>query len=121
MAGERLLAHVSDMAFIVAEPCIKCKYTDCAEVCPVNCFYEGPNMLVINPDECIDCGACVPVCPVSAIFAEGDLPAKWGEYTKLNAELAAKWPQISRKKEPLPDAEKWKDVAEKRGELDLGT
>ena len=110
-----------DMAFIVAEPCIKCKYTDCAEVCPVNCFYEGPNMLVINPDECIDCGACVPVCPVNAIFAEGDLPAKWSEYTKLNAELCAKWPQISRKKDPLPEAEKWKDVAEKRGELDLGT
>ncbi|HSM91992.1 MAG TPA: ferredoxin FdxA [Anaeromyxobacteraceae bacterium] len=108
------------MAFIVAEPCIKCKYTDCAEVCPVNCFYEGPNMLVINPDECIDCGACVPVCPVNAIYAEGDLPEKWSEYTKLNAELCAKWPQISRKKDPLPDAEKWKDVAAKRGELDLG-
>ncbi len=108
------------MAFVVAEPCIKCKYTDCAEVCPVSCFYEGPNMLVIQPDECIDCGACVPVCPVNAIYAEADLPAKWGEYVKLNAELSGKWPQIERKKEPLPDAEKWKDVAEKRGELDAG-
>ncbi len=108
------------MAFVVAEPCIKCKYTDCAEVCPVNCFYEGPNMLVIQPDECIDCGACVPVCPVNAIFAEADLPEKWKEYVQLNAELSKKWPVIERKKEPLPEAEKWKDVAEKRTELDTG-
>jgi ferredoxin len=77
-------------------------------------------MLVIQPDECIDCGACVPVCPVNAIFAEADLPAKWSEYVQLNKDLSAKWPQIERKKEPLPDAEKWKDVAEKRGELDPG-
>jgi ferredoxin len=108
------------MAFIVAEPCIKCKYTDCAEICPVDCFYEGPNMLVIQPDECIDCGACVPVCPVNAIYAEGDLPAKWSEYVQLNAELSKKWPQIDRKKEALPEAEKWKDVEKKRSELDLG-
>ncbi len=108
------------MAFVVAEPCVKCKYTDCAEVCPVSCFYEGPNMLVIQPDECIDCGACVPVCPVNAIYAEADLPEKWHEYVQLNADLSKKWPQIERKKEPLPDAEKWKDVAEKRAELDTG-
>jgi ferredoxin len=108
------------MAFIVAEPCIKCRYTDCAEVCPVSCFYEGPNMLVIQPDECIDCGACVPVCPVNAIYPEGELPAKWSEYVALNAELSKKWPQIDRKKDALPDADKWKDVAEKRAELDLG-
>jgi ferredoxin len=109
------------MAFIVAEPCIKCKYTDCAEICPVNCFYEGPNMLVIQPDECIDCGACVPVCPVNAIYAEADLPAKWSEYTQLNAQYSAKWPKIERKKDALPDADKWKDVAEKRAEFDPGS
>ena len=75
------------MAYVVAEPCIKCKYTDCVEVCPVDCFYEGPNFLVIHPDECIDCGACEPACPTKAIFPEESLPAKWTEYTQLNADL----------------------------------
>ena len=74
------------MAYIVAEPCIKCKYTDCVEVCPVNCFYEGANFLVIQPDECIDCGACEPVCPVTAIFAEDDVPEAQKEFTPLNAQ-----------------------------------
>src|SRR5438046_9537007 len=74
------------MTYVVAEPCIKCKYTDCVEVCPVNCFYEGKNFLVIHPDECIDCGACEPVCPTKAIFPESDLPEKWAEYTALNAD-----------------------------------
>ena len=73
------------MSHIVTEPCIKCKYTDCVAVCPVDCFHEGANMLVIDPDECIDCGACVPVCPVSAIFALDDLPEKWNEFTQRNA------------------------------------
>ena len=76
------------MAYVVAEPCIKCKYTDCVEVCPVNCFYEGANFLVIHPDECIDCGACEPVCPTKAIFPESDLPEKWAEYKALNAEYS---------------------------------
>ncbi len=107
------------MAYIVAEPCIKCKYTDCVEVCPVNCFYEGANFLAINPDECIDCGACEPVCPTKAIFPEGDLPAKWEEYKALNADLSKKWPQISEKKSPLADAESFKDKEGKRGMLDL--
>jgi ferredoxin len=120
VAPEGAAAQGPTMAFVVAEPCVKCKYTDCAEVCPVSCFYEGPNMLVIQPDECIDCNACVPVCPVNAIYAEADLPAKWDEYKKLNAELSAKWPKIERKHEPLPDADRWKDVAEKRAELDPG-
>ena len=68
------------MAYVVAEPCIKCKYTDCVEVCPVNCFYEGANFLVIHPDECIDCALCVPECPVDAIFTEEDLPADQKDY-----------------------------------------
>ena len=73
------------MAYVVGEACIKCKYTDCVAVCPVDCFYEGENILVINPDECIHCGACEPECPTSAIFDEDDLPAKWKPYTDLNA------------------------------------
>src|SRR5512146_3104903 len=97
------------MTYIVTDACIKCKYMDCVEVCPVNCFYEGANFLAINPDECIDCGACEPVCPTKAIFPEGDLPAKWAEYKALNADLSKKWPQISEKKASLPDAESFKD------------
>ena len=90
------------MAYVVAEPCIKCKYTDCVEVCPVNCFYEGANILVIHPDECIDCGACEPVCPTKAIFPESDLPEKWAEYKELNADFATKWPNIAEKKDAAP-------------------
>ncbi len=107
------------MAYIVAEPCIKCKYTDCVTVCPVNCFYEGENFLTINPDECIDCGACVPECPSEAIFAEDDLPEKWKEFVPLNAELAKKWPNISAKKKELPEAEEMKTAANKRAMLSL--
>jgi ferredoxin len=106
------------MAYVVAEPCIKCKYTDCVEVCPVDCFYEGANFLVIHPDECIDCGACEPACPTKAIFPEESLPAKWKDYTQLNADLAKTWPNISEKKDPLPDADQWKDVEEKRQYLE---
>ena len=105
------------MAYIVAEPCIKCKYTDCVTVCPVNCFYEGENFLTINPDECIDCGACVPECPTEAIFAEDDLPEKWKDYAQLNADYAKSWPNISAKKQPLPEAEEFKTVANKRDKL----
>ena len=108
------------MAYVVADPCIKCKYTDCVEVCPVNCYYEGANTLVIHPDECIDCGACEPVCPTKAIFPESDLPAKWAEYKTLNADLSTKWPNISVKKTPLPDAESNKDKEGKRAQLDMG-
>jgi ferredoxin len=107
------------VAYVVAEPCIKCKYTDCVEVCPVNCFYEGPNFLVIHPDECIDCGACEPVCPIKAIFPESDLPEKWKEFKSLNTDLAVKWPNINTKKDPLPEAEQFKDKTDKRGLLDL--
>lgn len=102
------------MTYIVAEPCIKCKYTDCVDVCPVDCFYEGENFLAIHPDECIDCGACVPECPVEAIFSEDDLPEKWSDYLELNARLSQSWPVITVKKNSLPEAEDWKDVEDKR-------
>ena len=107
------------MPFVVTENCIKCKYTDCVEVCPVNCFYEGENMLAIHPDECIDCGACEPVCPSKAIFAESELPGKWAEYKDLNAELARKWPNIAEKKEALPEAEEYREQTHKRSLLSL--
>ena len=105
------------MTYVVAEPCVKCKYTDCVDVCPVDCFYEGENFLVINPDDCIDCGACVPECPTEAIFSEDELPEQWEEYTELNARLAGEWPLITGKQDPLPDADEWKGVESKRAEL----
>jgi len=100
------------MTYVVTEACIKCKYTDCVEVCPVDCFYEGDNMLVIHPDECIDCGVCEPECPVEAIKpdTEGDAAEKWLE---LNREYSAVWPNITRKKDAPADADDWKDVADK--------
>ncbi|NUM54793.1 MAG: ferredoxin family protein [Candidatus Hydrogenedentes bacterium] len=106
------------MAHIVAEPCIKCKYTDCVAVCPVDCFHEGANMLVIDPDECIDCGACVDECPVHAIYPEEDLPDKWSNWVELNKELAADWPVINETGEALPTAEEYKEKEGKIGELD---
>ena len=102
------------MAHIVTEPCIKCKFTDCVAVCPVECFHEGENMLVIDPDECIDCGACVDECPVTAIFPEEDLPEKWEVYMDLNIELAGNWPLITDKKEALDTAEEFREVEDKR-------
>ena len=106
------------MPFVVAEPCVKCKFTDCVDACPVEgCFKEGENFLVIDPDECIDCGACVPECPVEAIFQEDDVPEEWEKYIEINARLAADWPVIHTKQEPLPDAEKWREVIEKFGQL----
>ena len=91
------------MTFVVTDNCIKCKYTDCVEVCPVDCFYEGPNFLVIHPDECIDC----------AIFSEDEVPDDQQEYTQLNADLAEVWPNITEKKDSLPDAEEWDGVKDK--------
>ena len=88
------------MAYIVTEPCVKCKYTDCVEVCPVDCFHEDDEMLVINPDTCIDCGACVPTCPVEAIFEEKAVPAKWKPYIKLNEVRSRERPILDEKKEP---------------------
>lgn len=95
------------MTFIVGEACINCKHTDCVEVCPVDCFYEGPNFLVIHPDECIDCALCEPECPVDAIFSEDEIPAGQEKFAELNAELAALWPNITEMKEAPADAEEW--------------
>jgi ferredoxin len=95
------------MTFVVTENCIKCKYTDCVEVCPVDCFHEGPNFLAIDPEECIDCTLCEPECPAEAIFAEDDLPEGQEHFLELNAELAANWPVITEKKDAPPDAEEW--------------
>lgn len=101
------------MTFVVLDKCIKCKYTDCVEVCPVDCFREGPNMLVIDPDECIDCNLCVPECPIDAIVAEDDLPQEQSEFLALNKRLAKKWPIITKMKPSLPDAEQWKETPDK--------
>ena len=101
------------MSFIVTENCINCKYTDCADVCPVDAFYEGPNFLVIHPDECIDCALCPAECPVDAIMEERDVPPEQRVFIRLNAELAEVWPNISEKKPAPPDAEEWEDVPDK--------
>lgn len=101
------------MTYVVTENCILCKYTDCAAVCPVDCFREGPNFLAIDPDECIDCDVCVPECPAEAIFPEADLPPGQEKFIAINAELAKTWPAITAKKDALPEAEKWKGVAGK--------
>ncbi|HVK74441.1 MAG TPA: DUF3470 domain-containing protein [Kofleriaceae bacterium] len=117
------------MAYVVADPCVKCKYTDCVAVCPVDCFYEGKNSLAINPDECIDCGACEPECPTTAIFEESELPAKWAIYKDINAVVSgaktaadidksklpanlssaidnvSTWPNITEQKKALPGAD----------------
>ena len=89
------------MSHIVTEPCIKCKYTDCVTVCPVDCFHEDAENLVIDPDVCIDCGACIPECPVQAIYALEDVPEKWKSYIALNKEKAPTLPVINQKKTPL--------------------
>ena len=98
------------MTYVVTDECVKCKYTDCVEVCPVDCFYEGEFMLVINPEECIDCGVCVPECPVDAIKEESPHLIKWIE---INKELASKWDNITVKKDPLPDADKFQNEKNK--------
>jgi len=98
------------MTYVVTEACIKCKYTDCVEVCPVDCFYEGNNMLMINPDECIDCGVCEPECPVEAIKPESE---ELVNLIELNRKYSAIWPQITTKKDPLPEADKYKDEKNK--------
>ncbi len=102
------------MTFVVTENCINCKYTDCVEVCPVDCFHEGPNFLVIDPEECIDCTLCEPECPAEAIFAEDDVPEGQEEFIALNAELAKIWPVITERKDPPPDADEWNGKPDKR-------
>ena len=105
------------MTYVVTESCIRCKYTDCVDVCPVDCFREGPNFLVIDPDECIDCAVCVPECPVNAIYAEDDVPSDQQAFIKLNAELSPSWTSITKSKAALPDADEWKDVKNKLDQL----
>ena len=106
------------MTHVVTESCIKCKYTDCVSVCPVDCFKVGPNFLVIDPDECIDCAVCIPECPVNAIYAEDDLPPGQEEFLNINRELAKLWPVITTKITSLPDADQWATVKDKRHLLD---
>jgi ferredoxin len=132
------------MAYIVSDPCVKCKYTDCVAVCPVECFYEGVNALVIQPDECIDCGACEPECPTTAIFEESALPDKWKAYIDINSVLSGAksageadtegwpehlvdainasdfepWPMISETKDALPDADDHAQEEDKLSALD---
>jgi ferredoxin len=98
------------MTYVVTDECIKCKYTDCVEVCPVDCFYEGELMLVIRPDECIDCGVCEPECPVGAIKSESPSLIVWAERAK---EFSKIWPKITTKKPPLPDADKYQNETNK--------
>ena len=98
------------MTFVVTESCIKCKYTDCVEVCPVDCFYEGPNFLVIDPDECIDCALCEPECPVDAIVSEDDVTEEQRQFIDLNAALAKAWPNITVKIDGPADAASWEKV-----------
>ena len=106
------------MTYVVTENCIKCKYQDCVEVCPVDCFYEGENMLVINPDECIDCSLCVPECPVEAIFPDDEVPENQQEFIEINARLAEHWPVIDMKKDAPADADEWANIEKKRHLLD---
>lgn len=106
------------MTFVVTESCIKCKHTDCVEPCPVDAFREGPNFLVIDPDACIDCGVCVPECPVEAIFDESDVPGDMLHYVALNAELAVIWNPIVETKDALPEADDWSCIKDKFGHLE---
>ena len=99
------------MTFVVTDACVRCKYTDCVEVCPVDCFYEGENMLVISPDECIDCGVCEPECPIEAILPDSDSNAE--QWVEINRKYSEQWPNITVKKDPMPEAEEMKDVQEK--------
>jgi ferredoxin len=107
-----VVQRVSDpMTYVVTEACIKCKYLDCVEVCPVDCFYEGENMLVINPDECIDCGVCEPECPAEAIIPDSEPEAE--RWVEVNRQYAESWPNITRKGDAPADADQWKGVADK--------
>ena len=108
------------MTHVVVEPCINCKFTDCVEVCPVDCFHEGVNMLVIDPEVCIDCGLCIPECPVEAIVTEDDLPEEWADYLGINAKYAAEWPVIDAQKEPMVCAEEYREIKGKKDMLDPG-
>jgi ferredoxin len=105
------------MTHVVTESCVGCKYTDCVAVCPVECFHEGPNFLVIDPDVCIDCGVCIAECPVEAIVDEKDLAEAQKEYRDLNRRLLQQWPLILASQDPLPEADAWAEKTNKRDEL----
>ena len=106
------------MTYVVTDSCIKCKYTDCVDVCPVDCFHEGPNFLVIDPEECIDCTLCVAECPVEAIYAEDDVPDDQRAFIALNAELARGWKVIIERKEAPADADEWAGIKNKLPHLE---
>ena len=106
------------MTFLVTESCIKCKYTDCVEVCPVDCFHEGPNMLVIDPEECIDCAMCETECPVEAIVSEDDLAENQHDFLEINERFSAKWPVITSIKPAPDDAKDWETIENKRDYLE---
>ncbi len=105
------------MTYVVTEGCIKCKYMDCVEVCPVDCFHEGKNFLAIDPVECIDCALCVPECPIDAIVSDDDLPEDQGHFLALNAELSEIWPVITEKKPAPEDADEWSQEKDKLSHL----
>ena len=104
------------MPFVVTEKCIKCRYSDCVEVCPVDCFYEGENMLVINPDECIDCGVCEPECPIEAIKSDEELDIGQEKWADFNEKFSNIWPNITKTKAPLPEADEWADKSSEEKE-----
>lgn len=102
------------MAFVVTDLCINCKFSDCVEVCPVDCFHEGPNMVVIDPEHCIDCALCEPECPIGAIVSEDELTESQREFAEINRLKAQVWPSLTTKKDPMPDAANWRDVSPKK-------
>jgi ferredoxin len=106
------------MTHVVTEACIRCRYTKCVDVCPTDAFRAGRNMLVISPDDCIDCAVCVPECPVKAIFFDADVPSTQRRFIPINAELSEDWPVITRSVTALPEADDWAAVKDKAGELD---
>lgn len=109
------------MAYVVTERCIRCKYMDCVESCPVDCFHEGPHMLVINPEECIDCNLCVSECPVDAIYPDFSCPEDQKEFIEFNERMSNVWPVIDQKTDPPADADQWKDVMNKKHLLEDDT
>ncbi len=108
------------MTFVVTEPCIQCKYTDCVVVCPMDCFFEGPNFLVIHPDECIDCSMCVAECPVGAIVGDREITPEQAHFIEINQQLATsgEWQRLTARKPPLADHEQWAQVTDKLAQLE---